>query len=153
MRIDTKFFGTVEVDESEILVFYQGIPGFENYRRFIISEYRPESPFFILQSVDLPELALIMIEYRKVVPDFTFNISDADAAELGMEQSGDAAVFAIVVLPTDIMKATVNLAAPVLINQTGRRGKQVFINNPNFSLRHPLFDPYDSVMMKKTVAR
>jgi flagellar assembly factor FliW len=153
MRIDTKFFGTIEIADSDILVFYQGIPGFENYRRFIISEYRPESPFFILQSVDLPELALIMIEYRKVVPDFTFNISDADAVELGLEHPGDAAVFAIVVLPSDITKATVNLAAPVLINQPGRRGKQVFINNPNFSLRHSLFAPYEAVMMKKTVAR
>jgi len=36
MRIDTKFFGSVDIEEKNVIDFTDGIPGFENLNKFVI---------------------------------------------------------------------------------------------------------------------
>lgn len=139
MKIETKFFGAREINEEDILTFNRGIPGFEERRRYIIMPYSDKSPFFVMQSVDQSNLAFILIGLEEVIPGYSFDISDDLASQIKLTAPEDAVVFAIVTIPGDLAKSTVNLAAPVIINMKGKLGEQVIFNNSQYSLRHPLF--------------
>lgn len=139
MKLMTKFFGEIDVDETEFILFSHGIPGFEGYRQFIILKQNADTPFHILQSVENSQLAFILIDMERVVPGYAIDLSDDAVTELKLTRPEDAATYAVVVLPEDISKATVNLAAPIVINVRERQGKQVILNNPAYGLKHPLF--------------
>lgn len=139
MKIETKFFGTQEINETDIIAFAHGIPGFENYHRFVISKYNDNLPFSVMQSVDKADLAFILIGLEEVIPGYSIDLNDEVTAELKLEKPEDAAVVAIVNIPDDLAKSTVNLAAPVIINRKTNLGKQVILNNPAYGLKYPLF--------------
>lgn len=138
MKIETKFFGAVEIDDTQIVDFAHGIPGFENERKFAVLKH-DDSPFHVLQSVDRSGLAFILIELGKVAPDYEIDLPDEVVAELKLEKPEEALVCAIVVLPANISQATANLAAPIVINIKEKRGVQIILNNPAYGVKHPLF--------------
>ena len=148
MKIETKFFGAVEIDEAQIVEFAHGIPGFENDHQFAVLKH-DDSPFHVLQSVKRAELAFIIIELGKVVPDYEIDLPDEVVAELKLEKPEEALVCAIVVLPSDISQATVNLAAPLVINVKEKRGVQIILNNPAYGIKHPLFSPVQDLKSAK----
>jgi flagellar assembly factor FliW len=139
MQIETKFFGNLVVDEKEFILFNHGIPGFENYHRFMISQYTDESPFAIMQSVEKADLAFILIGLEKVVPGYSIELTDDVVAELKLTQPEEAVMYAIVTITGDLVNATVNLAAPLCISNQAKLGKQIILNNPDYGLKHSLF--------------
>jgi flagellar assembly factor FliW len=140
MRIVTKFFGEQEIDEQEIISFEHGIPGFEDNKRYIIQKYNDSSIFFVLQSVETAEVALIIIDLERVMTSYSIDLDNEITTELKLAQPEDAAVVAVVTIPGEVAKATVNLAAPIVINLREKIGKQIIIDHPAYNLRQPLFD-------------
>ena len=62
MKLKTKHFGEIEIDESKIIHFPTGIIAFEEQKRFFIIDNPDENiPFSWLQSVDDPDLAFVII--------------------------------------------------------------------------------------------
>lgn len=139
MKIETRHFGAIEIEESDVLDFYDGIPGFEYIKKFILIKTEDEeSPFQWLQAVDHPEYSFVVINPFKVVDDYTIDVPDSDIESLGIEDPSDIMVFCIVVIPEDMAKMTANLKGPVIINTRLRRGKQVLLENSPYSIRHSL---------------
>jgi Uncharacterized protein conserved in bacteria len=139
MKIATKFFGDIEVDEKEFITFAHGIPAFESFHQYIIKKYKEQSPFLVLQSVEKADLAFILIELEQIVPGYAIELDDDIVAELQLSQPEDAIVRVIVTLPEDVRKSTVDLAAPIVINFKKNLAKQIILNNPQYGLKHPLF--------------
>jgi flagellar assembly factor FliW len=139
LKIETKFFGTQEINEMDIIHFAHGIPGFESYHKFAMSKYNDNLPFLVMQSVDKADLAFILIGLEEVIPGYSIDLNDEVAAELKLEKPEDAVIVAIVNIPDDLAKSTVNLAAPVIVNRKANLGKQVILNNPAYGLKYPLF--------------
>ena len=141
MKIETKFFGSQEVDEKEFINFERGIPGFEDNHRYIITEYSPGSSFLVMQSLEKSNLAFILIKLEDVMPGYSIDLGDEVTTELKLAKPDEAKVYAIASIPGELAKATVNLAAPLVINIRARLGKQIILNNPAYGLRFPLFVP------------
>jgi flagellar assembly factor FliW len=137
MEIKTKFFGTVAVDATEIIDFPQGVPGFEQLRRFI--RLQPEnSVFSSLQALDRVETAFITISPFLVCPDYTFELDDQITRELRLTKLEEALVLGMVTIPPQNPgKSTVNLKAPVIINYSNKRGLQIILDD-KYPLRAPL---------------
>ncbi|HEX3045607.1 MAG TPA: flagellar assembly protein FliW [Bacillota bacterium] len=138
-KIETKFFGVQEVDETNFVTFNHGLPGFENTRQYLISRYSEDSPFYVMQSVEKVDLAFILIGFEQVVPDYSFDLSEEAVTDLKLTQPEETVVYLIVTIPGELENATVNLAAPVVINSKELLGKQIIFNHPAYSLKHPLF--------------
>ena len=51
MKVKTSRFGEREVDASRIITFTEGIPGFQECRRYFLMEHDVKSPFAWLQSL------------------------------------------------------------------------------------------------------
>jgi flagellar assembly factor FliW len=137
MLLNTKHFGEIEIDESKIITFKEGIPGFENLQRYIVLYNGDEtSPFRWLQCVDDGQLAFAVINPFMILGNYDIEISEETVASLNIESITDVMVLAIVVVPEDPNKMTMNLKAPVIINTKNNCGMQVVLDTDMYSVRH-----------------
>lgn len=137
MLLNTKHFGEIEIDESKIITFKEGIPGFENLKRYIVLYNGVEtSPFRWLQCVDDGQLAFAVINPFMILGNYDIEIPEETVESLNIESITDVMVLAIVVVPEDPNKMTMNLKAPVIINTKNNSGMQVVLDTDMYSVRH-----------------
>ncbi|MEW5322808.1 flagellar assembly protein FliW [Geobacillus thermoleovorans] len=138
MNIDTKYHGTVAVNEQDIVRFPHGLPGFADEKRFVLLPLA-DTPFVILQSVDAPALGFVLIEPFSYFPAYEFELDEATLEQLGIESERDVAVYVILTVAEPFHETTANLQAPVVINVRKRTGKQVILTNTPYKTKHRLF--------------
>ncbi len=137
MQLNTKYFGVIEIDEKEILYFPLGIPGFENVKKFtLLGKQDNETPFFWLQGVDDPELAFVVTDPFAVNDNYFVDADDDEIKEISVKDPDRILTLAIVTVPEDIRKISVNLKAPLLINMDNNRGMQVIMKNETFPVKY-----------------
>ena len=140
MKLDTKHFGEIEIGEEKIISFPEGIPGFEDQKRFvIINNHDSENPFGWLQAVDNGSLSFVVINPFLVKPDYDFVLSQSVEEKLKIRNEKDVAVYTIAVIPEDIKKITINLSGPVIINVKEKLGKQIILNDEKYSTKYYIF--------------
>jgi len=138
-NIKTTRFGEVEVDESKVIHFTDGLPGFHEKRDFIILEHKPGSPFQWLQSIDTPDLAFVMINPFLMKSDYLQDLSQEEEALLKNENDDESIVFTLVTIPRgQAEKATVNLMGPIVVGSKTRNAKQVILANSGYSHCQPI---------------
>ncbi|AKM20409.1 flagellar assembly protein FliW [Geobacillus sp. G4] len=138
MNIDTKYHGTVAVKEEDIIHFPHGLPGFADEKRFVLLPLA-DTPFVILQSVEIPALGFVLIEPFSYFPSYEFELDEATVEQLNIESERDVAVYVILTVADPFHETTANLQAPVVINVHKRLGKQVILTNPPYQTKHRLF--------------
>ncbi len=124
MKINTRQFGELEFDQSLIINFPSGIFGFENLKDYLLIKVDDDF-FYWLNSVEEPEIAFPMIGIR-VIDDQYPSINDGEA-------------FGIVTMNSEIIKITVNLKAPVYINQNTKTGFQKILDSEKYPVNYNLF--------------
>ena len=80
---------SLEVEEGKIISFFDGIPGFEEEKKFLVIPYSEESPFVFLQSLKTAELAFLMTTPFVFFPEYEFEIDDESIEALGIEKEED----------------------------------------------------------------
>lgn len=141
MIIETFHFGEVEIDEKSILEFEEGIPGFEDIKKYIIlNSSEEETPFQWLQAVEQNYPALAIINPFEVKEDYEFDIDDSTKEMLEIKELSDIAVYTIVVIPEDISKMSTNLKAPIIINISNNKGRQMIMDNSDYQIKHYILD-------------
>lgn len=138
MLLQTKAYGPVEIDESEILSFPQGLLGFEEHRRFALIDAH-KKPFFWLQSVDDVRIAFILIKPSIFRDDYDPGVSDEDYADIGAAGPDDCAIFAIVTVP-DSGPMTANLQGPLYICKKTLKGKQCISPRDEYRTKHDILE-------------
>ena len=141
MIIETTHFGEIEINEENILDFQEGIIGFEGIQRLgLIRNEDPESPFCWLQAIDKPELAFALVDPFAIKKDYDFELKDEAVNALSIENANQVKIFAIVVVPDDIKKMSMNLKAPIIINTANNKSAQIVLDTDNFTVRHYILD-------------
>lgn len=141
MKLITNHFGEIEIDDKKIINFIDGIPGFDDQKRFIIIDNPDETvPFKWLQSIDEPELAFIIINPFIFKDDYEFDLPKHIIEKLKIKEENDVLVYSIVVIPEDITKMTANLAGPVIINARERLGKQIVLDDNRYTTKHYILE-------------
>jgi len=144
MKLSTSRFGEISIEDTDVITFPEGIPGFEHTRQYVLVPHKASekkrSPFRWLQSIEEPGLALPVINPWAVRADYAPTVSGSIIKQLGVASIRDQAQFlAVVTIPANNPGGTtVNLLAPILINRESKRAKQVIIQNENYSIRTPL---------------
>lgn len=140
MDLETRHFGKIEVDEKGIVNFPEGLPGFEDAKKFILLGGGDDSPFRWLQSVDRPELAFVVVNPFSIKKDYDIDIPDNVLERLEIENTEDMQLYSIVVVPEDVSKMSMNLKAPVIINVKNKKGAQVVLDTDVYGVRHYILD-------------
>lgn len=140
MLIGTKYFGKKEINESKIITFSEGLPGFEERTKFVLLEHSSAEPIYWLQSIEDEKLAFATIIPQDFYSDYTIDLNSYDVAVLDLKSPEEALVLAILVVPADPTQMTVNLQAPLVINKNKHLGKQVILGNQAYKIKHYLFN-------------
>ena len=139
MYIETEYFGRIEISDDDIMTFPEGIPGFEELKRFtLLSIGEDFVNFFLLQSVDRPEISFIVTDPFVIYNGYEVHIEDDDLELLGITSPDTVLTLAIAVIPEDPKDIRVNLKAPVIINVDKQLGKQILQQNESLPIRYYL---------------
>ena len=145
MKIQTKYFGETEIEESKILHFPVGLPAFEDIHDFIMIDLPDNPSFLCLQSTMKAGVAFLLIHPWDFFPDYDIDIPDDDLEELEIGRKEQVLVLATVTIPQDPDQMTANLLAPIIINTETMKGKQVVLHDSPYSEKHPLFPEREAV--------
>ena len=140
MKYETARFGSVEIQDKDILLFPSALYGFDQEKEFVILPLDPkiESPMEWLQSLRSRELAFIVTDPFLFVPEYKMVLSDSEMDQLKLESMESVAVRVIVTIPKVHSEMTANLVAPLEINQKNRLAKQVVLTSAEYDTKHSL---------------
>lgn len=142
MIVNSSLLGEIEIEAEDIIHFSQGIPAFEQFKQYIIIPLDEKSPFYYLQSVQEPDLCLVIANPFVFFPDYELELADDELQRLKIkEDAKELAIYVILTVPEDIKLTTANLLAPIVINSENRQAAQYVIVNPKYTTRHPIFPP------------
>jgi flagellar assembly factor FliW len=134
----TRLFGTINVQEEQLLDFRDGLFGFSLCRRWLLIEGKKPGTAW-LQSADHGALAFMLIDPFMAYEGYTAHLGATEIQQLEAEDPSQIAVFAIVTLPSsDAPEPTANLRGPVVINVRARLGVQLVAGEGTWGVRQPL---------------
>lgn len=143
MLVKTRHFGEVNLDESKIITFEDGIIGFENCTRYTILYDNAEggnTTISWLQSLDEPELSLPVISPISVVADYNPIVEDEVLAPLGNLNEENVIILLTLSVPSDLTKMSANLKAPLIINADTKKGCQIIAENPDYVIKYNIYE-------------
>lgn len=135
MLIKTQYFGDLSIQENQLITFEEGLPGFENHKKFVIlNNYDTEDPvpFMWLQSAVDPNMTLVLAIPFFLRTDYEVELSDEVVEKLAIKDSNEVAVYSVVKISDTIDNMTYNLVSPIIINGTNRKGMQVVQDTGNW---------------------
>lgn len=144
VQINSSRFGEIEVTRDVVFDFVSPIIGFNDLKEYALIDYKPDSPFKWLQSVEEGDLAFPVTLCSFFNIDYQFDIPDEEAEKLEIENTDDVFVFNIANIPSSNPQgATINMLAPVVVNLKNKKAMQIILKNTNFEVRHKLFSEQD----------
>ncbi|WP_062354129.1 flagellar assembly protein FliW [Bacillus kwashiorkori] len=140
MKINTKYFGEIEIQESDIITFETGIPGFLMETEFVILPLSDDKVFHAMQSVKTAELAFVITNPFLFFQEYDFSLEDSVVEQLAIERVEEVQVYNILTVRDPLPDTTANLQAPIIINSKNNFAKQVILNNTEYQTRHHIFE-------------
>jgi len=137
MKVNTKAFGLIDVDEKQKINFPDGLFGFEEYNDYVLMDAEQE-PFFWLQSVKEQDIAFILVNPFLFRSDYEVNIANEDLAKIGISSPENALIFVIVTIPQGGSPMTANLQGPLVINKQEMKGMQAVLSDVRWKTKHDI---------------
>lgn len=146
MKIQTKYHGELEIEESNIIHFQQGIPSFLDEQEFHILPFAEDGPFFIMQSAQTPGLAFVIVSPFDFFSDYSVKLPKQIVETLKIENQEDVALFVILTIQEPFQDTTANLQGPIVINNAKKLGKQVILSDSPYKTKHLLANQLSSAV-------
>jgi flagellar assembly factor FliW len=137
MKVQSSRFGTIELDDHEVIRFPAGLIGFPDETSFVMLRPKPESPIAWLHSTQTSWFALPVVSAEALQTDIGGTISEATKAAGLVSSDEHLAVMAVLNAPGGGAPASVNLMAPIIVNAETRQGAQLLLESSNYSTQEP----------------
>ena len=147
MKLKTRVFGEIDIDDEKIITFENGIIGFPDLKRFtLIFNEEKKGGNSWMQSLDEPVVALPVMNPLAIKEDYNPMVEDELLKPLGEMTPENTFVLVTVTVPEDIKKITVNLKAPIVINVAARKAAQIIVEGAE--VKYPIYEMIKSGMEK-----
>ncbi len=149
MNVITSRFGVVEVADTDIMEFSDGLLGFEHLKQFFIVDPADETLILWLQSADMADVAFPILEPKLFKGDYKVRLSANELRSLRIDTANkkDTLVYCILTIPAEVSAMTANLKAPVVINSASRMARQVILQENEYSVKFSMYKELLAVMM------
>jgi len=137
VKVLTKAYGMIEVNERQKITFPSGLFGFESLKDYVLLDAE-QQPFYWLQSLDKENIAFILIDPFIFRPDYEMDINNEDLLPIGITESEKAVIFSIVTIPPDKGPMTANLQGPLVVNRDSRLGIQAVLADSRWKTKHDI---------------
>jgi flagellar assembly factor FliW len=146
MQIETRRFGTLEIDDDAAFDVSSGIPGFPDMRHVALlgagavpgtqSDVADEYSMYWLQDLDDGDLAFLCIVPWVAFPEYDIEI---DERTLGIADQTDIRVLSLVTTRREDGAAhlTANLRAPLVVDTRARKLQQIILSDSRWPIRAP----------------
>lgn len=131
LQIATGRFGVVEVSRDTIFEFPRGLLGLEERRQWCVLHHEELEHLAWLQSIDDPELALLLVNPDELFSDYVVQLEPPDLEPLELSEAqahstSPPVIMRVVIRPMERSpNFVVNVRAPILFNLDNRKGMQV----------------------------
>lgn len=142
MKANTRIFGEIDIDESKIITFVNGMVGFPDMKKFTIiydEEKQNKGGIMWFQSLDEPEFAMPVMEPTVIMPEYNPTVNDELLRPLGELTPDNLYVLVTVTVPSDITKMTANMKGPIIINTDTLLANQIVVEN-DMQVRFPIYE-------------
>jgi len=141
MRIDTLYFGAIECQENEIVVFQEGLFGFEGQKDFLPIPFEEgKDTVLCLQSVADREVCFIIMNPFQLDHEYAPKLKREDYEALGTSDESLLSYYVICVMREKMEESTVNMKCPVVVNTSTRQAIQVILDTDSYKFRHALVE-------------
>ena len=143
MKITTRIFGEVEIENDKITCFENGIIGFPELKKFALihdEEKGTNAGIRFLQSLDEPTFAMPVMDPLVVKPDYDPQVDDELLAAAGDINPENILVLVTVTIPGDLTKMSVNLQGPFIINVDEHKACQIIVENGDYPVKYPIYE-------------
>lgn len=119
--------------------FPQGLFGFEQYKRYTITESE-YAPFLRLQSLEDSTLSFLIVDPFIIFSDYEADIDDESLSKIDVKSADDIVVMAIVTVPNEGSDITANLQGPLVVNKRNNMAEQVILSDGRWRTKHSIRD-------------
>jgi flagellar assembly factor FliW len=128
----------MEIPDQSVLSVLGGIIGFPDYLRYVLIQRANDAPFYWLQCLDDPSLALVLVNPVLFKSDYNPELPRGLKEELEADE-GEITLFAIVTIPPGRPQdMTANLLGPLAMNPRTRKARQLVLDDRLYTHRHPI---------------
>jgi flagellar assembly factor FliW len=143
MTFTTAHFGRITVDPAAVVEFPEGLPGFEQCRRFLPLNHPAADGLVFLQSLESPGLCFLAVPVQTLRADYRIAMTAEDLDLLRLPEDRPPAlgreVNALAILSlVEGQPPTANLRSPVVIHAATRRAVQAIRPDERYGCREPL---------------
>src|SRR5690349_6182556 len=113
----SKYFGVLVYEASAVIEFPEGLPGFEDQRRFILIDRQDLTPLVFMQSLDTPGLCFLAVPAGVVTDNYLLELpDDSPVLKLSRKPAIGKDVVCLVIVTLRPTGPTANLLAPIVID-------------------------------------
>jgi flagellar assembly factor FliW len=126
MDIKSKFLGEQQIDPETIIMFPEGIPGFEEQKRYKFFHQENNEIIYWLQSLDDEYLTFSVATPSSFNINYSFILTDKEQALLKLENQEDLLILILLHTEEGSDKPTIkgSIKSPILINYGSKIGIQ-----------------------------
>ena len=124
--------------EVQAIALVRPMPGFPDHRRFALVQLDDDGVLCRLQSLEDPDLSFLVMSPVPFFPDYAPEVGDDVVQDLEIGSPDDVIVLLVLHAGESLATTTANLMAPVVVNATTRRARQVILDDPSLALAAPL---------------
>ena len=121
-----------------VIELVRPMPGFPERRRFALVQLDEDGVLCSMTSLDEPALRFLVVPPGRFFPDYAPEVGDDVLEDLEIGSADDVLLLVVLNAGGSLATTTANLAAPVLVNPTTRRGGQIVLDRPGLPVAAPL---------------
>lgn len=143
MKVNTRVFGEIDIEEEKIITFPGGIIGFPELTQFTLihdEEKGVGAGIRWLQSMQEPGFAMPVMDPLLIKEDYNPEVNDELLEPAGNVNTDNMLVLVTVTVPSDITKITVNLRGPIVINAEEKKACQIIVDGEEYPVRYPIYE-------------
>lgn len=146
MNTNTKYFGTIDYEEKDMLHIPEGLFGFEQHKDYLLIHFNDDDDSLLcLQSILEESLAFILVNPFYNRPDYQPRLSKEDMGALALSDDSSVSFYTLCVIHDKLEDSTVNLRCPIAINPVTRQARQIVLEDARYTFKHAL----NPAMMQK----
>jgi flagellar assembly factor FliW len=139
IKINTRDFGEIEINENNIFHFPSGVFAFEDTRHFALISPLGDGVYPMwLQSADDVTPCFVVFDPTIIDDSYEAALSKSEKALLDIKDDTNLRYLVIAKVPENFRETTVNLKSPIVINCDTNTGAQ-FILSTDYTFRLPIY--------------
>lgn len=143
MKINTRVFGEIEIDNDKIITLHNGAIGYPELTQFYLiynEEGETNDGIKWMQSIENPEFALMVVDPLIAMQEYNPAIKSEMLDTIGEYKEDETLVLVTVTAPKEIAEISINLKAPFVINTTTKEGVQIIVENADYPVKFYIYD-------------